>query len=131
MTGEEYRDASTPEPTITRKAGGLDFTARGGKRQGPQVSQSLKTMRRNRGHACEVPGLENQLDLNTGRDRQMGFFFLIVVGFDQRFYKSEVFSFASYEMNSDAELVGSVSPAINHLAFDFDLVFVQIEKHQG
>ena len=34
-----------PESTTTRKAGGLDFTAIGGKRQGREVLQSLKTTR--------------------------------------------------------------------------------------
>ena len=36
------------ESTTTRKAGGLDFTAIGGKRQGREVPQSLKTTRWNR-----------------------------------------------------------------------------------
>jgi hypothetical protein len=31
-----------PESTTTRKAGGLDFTAIGGKRQGREVPQSLR-----------------------------------------------------------------------------------------
>jgi len=47
------------ESTTTRKAGGLDFTAVGGKRQGREVPQSLKTTRWNRGFSCEAPGLEN------------------------------------------------------------------------
>ena len=33
------------ESTTTRIAGGLDFTATGGKRQGHEVTQSLKTTR--------------------------------------------------------------------------------------
>jgi hypothetical protein len=33
------------ESTTTRKAGGLDFTAIGGKRQGREVRQSLKARR--------------------------------------------------------------------------------------
>jgi hypothetical protein len=33
------------ESTTTRLAGGLDFTAKGGKRQGREVPQSLKTTR--------------------------------------------------------------------------------------
>ena len=36
------------ESTTTRKAGGLDFTAIGGKRQGREVPQSLRTTRWNR-----------------------------------------------------------------------------------
>jgi hypothetical protein len=36
------------EPTTTRMAGGLDFTAKGGKKQGHAVPQSLKTVRCNR-----------------------------------------------------------------------------------
>ncbi|MGD9240755.1 MAG: hypothetical protein PVG69_12065 [Desulfobacterales bacterium] len=35
----------TQESTTTRTAGGLDFTAKGGKRQGREVPQSLKTTR--------------------------------------------------------------------------------------
>ena len=38
----------SPESTTTRIAGGLDFTAIGGKRQGREVPQSLKTTRWNR-----------------------------------------------------------------------------------
>jgi hypothetical protein len=49
------------ESTTTRKAGGLDFTAIGGKRQGREVPQSLKTTRWNRGFSCEAPGLENPI----------------------------------------------------------------------
>jgi hypothetical protein len=33
------------ESTTTRTAGGLDFTAKGGKRQGREVHRSLKTTR--------------------------------------------------------------------------------------
>jgi hypothetical protein len=36
------------ESTTTRTAGGLDFTAIGGKKQGREVPQSLKTTRWNR-----------------------------------------------------------------------------------
>jgi len=36
---------SGAEPTTTRTAGGLDFTAIGGKRQGREVPQSLETTR--------------------------------------------------------------------------------------
>jgi hypothetical protein len=39
---------AAPESTTTRTAGGLDFTAIGGKRQGREVPQSLKTTRWNR-----------------------------------------------------------------------------------
>jgi hypothetical protein len=35
----------TPESTTTRTAGGSDFTAKGGKRQGREVPQSLKITR--------------------------------------------------------------------------------------
>ena len=49
------------ESTTTRKAGDLDFTAKGGKGQGHEVPYSLKTTRWNRGHACEAPGLENPI----------------------------------------------------------------------
>jgi len=45
------------ESTTNRTADGLDFTAKGGKRQGREVPQSLKTTRWNRGHAREAPGL--------------------------------------------------------------------------
>jgi hypothetical protein len=47
--------------TITRTAGSLDFTGIGGKRQGREVPQSLKTTRWNRGFSCEAPGLENPI----------------------------------------------------------------------
>jgi len=36
------RSNNTHESTTTRKAGGLDFTAVGGKRQGREVPQSLR-----------------------------------------------------------------------------------------
>jgi hypothetical protein len=42
-----------PESTTTGNAGGLDFTAKGGKRQGREVPQSLK-------------GLENPKPLQVG-----------------------------------------------------------------
>ena len=43
---------SVPESTTTRTAGGLDFAAIGGKRQGREVPQSLKTTRVEPG-ACQ------------------------------------------------------------------------------
>ena len=43
------------ESTTTRKAGGLDFTAAGGKRQGREVPQSLKTTRWNRVRSMTIP----------------------------------------------------------------------------
>jgi hypothetical protein len=50
-----------PESTTTRTAGGLDFAAIGGKRQGREVPHSLKITRWNRGFSCEAPGLENPI----------------------------------------------------------------------
>jgi hypothetical protein len=49
------------ESTTTRKAGGLDLTAIGGKRQGREAPQSLKTTWWNRGFSREAPGLENPI----------------------------------------------------------------------
>jgi hypothetical protein len=39
----------------------LDFTANGGKRQGREVPQSLKTTLWNHGFSCKAPGLENPI----------------------------------------------------------------------
>ena len=44
------------ESTTSRKAGGLDFTAIGGKRQGHVVAQSLKTTRWSRVRSPAVAG---------------------------------------------------------------------------
>jgi hypothetical protein len=44
-----------PESTTTRKAGGLDFAAIGGKRQGREVPHSLKTTRWNRVRSMTIP----------------------------------------------------------------------------
>ena len=44
------------ESTTTRKAGGLDFTAIGGKRQGHAVAQSLETTRWNRVRSPAMAG---------------------------------------------------------------------------
>jgi hypothetical protein len=49
-----------PESTTTRKAGGLDFTAIGGKRQGREVPQSLKTTRWNRVRSTRFGKPNNQ-----------------------------------------------------------------------
>jgi hypothetical protein len=43
----------------------LDFSAGGGKRQGREVPQSLKTTRWNRGFSCKAPGLENPINLKA------------------------------------------------------------------
>jgi hypothetical protein len=43
------------ESTATRTAGGLDFTAIGGKRKGREVPQSLKTTRWNRVRSMTIP----------------------------------------------------------------------------
>ena len=74
------------ESTTTRTAGGLDFTAIGGKRKGREVPQSLKInhpaasgrgieknliTRWNRGFSCEAPGLENQIKI-LGMNRRFG-----------------------------------------------------------
>jgi hypothetical protein len=46
------------ESTTTRTAGGLDFTAIGGKRQGREVPPIVAG-----GPGCEAPGLENPMNL--------------------------------------------------------------------
>lgn len=61
----------------------------------------------------------------------MGFLFLIMIGFDQRFYKSKVFCLVADQMDADTKLAGFIPAAVNDLAFDLYLVFVHIEKHQG
>jgi hypothetical protein len=42
LSGQDLKKVEFVESTTTRKAGGLDFTARGGKRQGHAVPQSLR-----------------------------------------------------------------------------------------
>lgn len=69
--------------------------------------------------------------MKAGGDDQAGFFFLVVVGFNQCPYKSKVFFIASDKMDSDTELAGFISFAINDITFNLYLVFMQIEKHQG
>jgi hypothetical protein len=69
------------------------------------------------------------LILDTGRDRQAGFFFLVVVGFYQCFYKSKVFCFVSDEIDTNTKLAGLVFSAINNLTVNLNLVSMHIEKH--
>ena len=69
------------------------------------------------------------LILDAGGDDQAGFFFLIVVGFYQCFYKSKVFCLVSEEMDSNAKLTGFIPFAVHNLTFNLYLVFIQIEKH--
>jgi hypothetical protein len=42
---EKQAETDQQESTTTRIAGGVDFTAKGGKRQGHEVPQSLNTTR--------------------------------------------------------------------------------------
>jgi len=69
------------------------------------------------------------LILDAGRDDQAGFFFLIMVGFYQCFYKSKVFRFVSDELNTNTILTGLILSAINNLSLNLYLVFIHIEKH--
>ena len=71
------------------------------------------------------------LILNSGGDDQAGFIFLIVIGFDQCFYKAKIFSLVADQMDADTELAGFNPAAINNSAFDLYPVFVHIEKQQG
>jgi hypothetical protein len=45
---------AVPESTTTRKAGGLDFTAIGGKRQGREVPQSLRVWKTQSKNSLQV-----------------------------------------------------------------------------
>jgi hypothetical protein len=71
------------------------------------------------------------LILDAGGNGQVGFFFLVVVGFYQRSYKSQVFRFISDKLDANTELTGFIFFAIDDLALYLNLVFMHIEKHQG
>jgi hypothetical protein len=55
-TGSKQVRITIAESTTTRTAGGLDFTAIGGKRQGREVPQSLKTTRFGKPNQIEIGG---------------------------------------------------------------------------
>ena len=71
------------------------------------------------------------LILDAGGNSQVGFFFLVVIGFYQRSYKPQVFRFVSDKLDANAKLAGFIFFAINDLALNLYLVFIHIKKHQG
>ena len=71
------------------------------------------------------------LILDAGGNGEVGFFFLVVVGFYQRSYKSQFFRFVSNEFDANNKLAGFIFFAINDPALNLYPVFMHIKKHQG